>query len=107
VTLRGAWGRSLSGVTWGLAIVGSLQHLRILSVVVYLLMGWAAVMALVLRDCAGLRRVCMGHDGRLFYTVGITFYALDARLNHARGIWHLCVLAGSASHFVAVIIYVV
>jgi channel protein (hemolysin III family) len=73
VTLRGAWGRSLSGVTWGLAIVGSLQDLRprnddrILSVVVYLLMRWAAVMALVPNECAGLRRVCMGRDGRLFY----------------------------------------
>ena len=53
VTLRGPWGWSLLGVVWGLAIVGSLQDLRprndarILSVVIYLLMGWAAVVALV------------------------------------------------------------
>jgi hemolysin III len=39
--------------------------------------------------------------------VGIAFYALDERLNHARGIWHLFVLAGGASHFVAVLTYVV
>ena len=46
VTLRGPWGWSLLGIVWGLAVLGSLQELtlksgpRILSVVIYLLMGW-------------------------------------------------------------------
>jgi hemolysin III len=44
--------------------------------------------------------------GGLFYTVGILFYALDARLRHAHGIWHLFVLAGSACHYLVVLLYV-
>ncbi|OGA11954.1 MAG: hemolysin III, partial [Betaproteobacteria bacterium RIFCSPLOWO2_02_FULL_65_20] len=53
VTLRGPWGWSLFGVVWGLAALGSLQELRpksgarILSVVIYVAMGWAALVALV------------------------------------------------------------
>ena len=46
--------------------------------------------------------------GGLAYTMGVVFYVLDklGRLNHAHGIWHLFVLLGSASHFIAVIVYV-
>jgi hemolysin III len=50
-TLRGPWGWSLLGIVWGLAVLGGLQELRprngarILSVLIYLLMGWVAVAA--------------------------------------------------------------
>jgi len=113
VTLRGPWGWSLLGVVWGLAVAGSLQDLRprndarILSVVIYLLMGWAAVVALVpMVDALGRAGFAWVASGGLFYTVGIVFYALDARLKHAHGIWHLFVLAGSAAHFIAIVMYV-
>jgi len=113
VTLRGPWGWSLLGVVWGLAIVGSLQDLRprndarVLSVVIYLLMGWAAVVALVpMVNALGRAGFAWVASGGLLYTVGIVFYALDARLKHAHGIWHLFVLAGSAAHFIAILRYV-
>ncbi|MGE7992712.1 PAQR family membrane homeostasis protein TrhA, partial [Pseudomonas sp. NPDC089554] len=32
--------------------------------------------------------------------VGIIFFALDSRLRHGHGIWHLFVIAGSLMHFV-------
>ena len=44
--------------------------------------------------------------GGIFYTGGIVFYALDTRVRHAHGIWHLFVLAGSISHFMAMFLYV-
>ena len=44
--------------------------------------------------------------GGLAYTVGIIFYALDSRLPHAHGIWHLFVLGGSFCHFVCILLYV-
>jgi hemolysin III len=113
VTLRGPWGWSLLGVVWGLAVVGSLQDLRprndarILSVVIYLLMGWAAVVALVpMVNALGRAGFAWVASGGLLYTAGIVFYALDARLKHAHGIWHLFVLAGSAAHFIAILMYV-
>jgi len=113
VTLRGPWGWSLFGVVWGLALLGGLQELRprndarILSVVIYLLMGWVALVALVpLVHALGRTGFAWVGAGGLFYTVGIVFYALDARLTHAHGVWHLFVLAGSAAHYVAIFNYV-
>lgn len=113
VTLRGPWGWSLFGVVWGLAVLGGLQEFwarsepRILSVVIYVVMGWAAVVALVpLYRALGSAGFTWVVAGGLCYTVGIVFYALDSRLTHGHGVWHLFVLAGSATHYVAVLRYV-
>ena len=113
VTLRGPWGWSLLGIVWGLAVLGGLQEFRprngarVLSVVVYLLMGWVVVVALVpLLEALGPAGLTWLVAGGLFYTVGIVFYALDTRLTHAHGVWHLFVLAGSANHYYAILRYV-
>jgi hemolysin III len=45
--------------------------------------------------------------GGAFYTGGIGFYAVDKKLRHGHGIWHLFVLAGSISHYLAVVLYLV
>jgi hemolysin III len=114
VTLRGAWGWSLFGVIWGLAVLGIVvdslpqKGLRILPVVIYLLMGWLVLMALkpllqVLPSMGFLWLLV----GGLFYTGGIVFYALDERVRHFHGIWHLFVLAGSISHYLTVLYYIV
>jgi hemolysin III len=114
VTLRGTWGWSLFGVIWGLAAVGIVQEAwlgkgaRILSLVVYVLMGWLGLIAvkplIAALTPAGFAWLAAGG---LFYTVGIVFYALDEKLRHGHGIWHLFVLAGSASHYLALLLYVV
>ena len=113
VTLRGAWGWSLFGVIWGLAVLGIVQEAwlgkgaRILSLVIYILMGWLSVIAvkplLAALTPAGFAWLAAGG---LFYTGGIIFYALDEKLRHGHGIWHLFVLAGSASHYLAILLYV-
>ena len=113
VTLRGAWGWSLFGVVWGLALIGSLQEFRadkarILSLVIYVMMGWVVVVALVpLRLALGSAGLVWLVAGGLFYTSGIVFYALDARIKHFHGVWHLFVMAGSAAHYVAILRYVI
>lgn len=113
VTLRGGWGWPLFGVVWGLAVIGSLQEFwadkaRILSVVIYVVMGWAAVVALVpLHKALGSAGLAWLVAGGLFYTLGIVFYALDARVTHFHGVWHLFVMAGSAAHYVAIVRYVI
>jgi hemolysin III len=113
VTLRGAWGWSLFGVIWGLAALGIAQEAwlgkgaRILSLVIYVLMGWLSVIAvkplLAALTPAGFAWLAAGG---LFYTGGIIFYALDEKLRHGHGIWHMFVLAGSASHYLAILLYV-
>jgi len=42
----------------------------------------------------------------VLYTVGIIFFALEDRLRHSHGIWHLFVIGGSLLHFVAIMGYV-
>ena len=113
VTLRGPWGWSLFGAVWGLAVVGSLEELRpkrgarIISVVLYAVMGWMVVVAVnPLIKVLGPVGLYWLVAGGLFYTIGIIFYALDKRLTHAHGIWHLFVIAGSAAHYVAIVRYV-
>ena len=113
VTLRGPWGWSLFGVVWGLAALGGLQELRprsegrILSVVIYVVMGWVILVALVpLLQALGPYSFAWVAAGGLFYTFGIIFYALDTRLSHAHGVWHLFVIAGSASQYVSILRYV-
>ncbi len=113
VTLRGPWGWSLFGAVWGLAVVGSLEELRpkhgarVLSVVIYAVMGWMVLVALnPLIKTLGPVGFSWLVAGGLFYTVGIIFYALDKRMRHAHGIWHVFVLAGSAAHYIAILRYV-
>lgn len=113
VTLRGPWGWSLFAVVWGLALLGSLQELRpknaarIRSVLIYVLMGWVILVALVpLLRALGPAGFAWVAAGGLFYTAGIVFYAIDSRFSWAHGIWHLFVLAGSAAHYMAILLYV-
>ena len=113
VTLRGAWGWSLFGSVWGLALLGIVQEAwlakgaRIVSVVIYVVMGWLSVIAvkplLTTLTPAGFAWLAAGG---LLYTGGIVFYALDKKLRHGHGIWHVFVLAGSVSHYLAILLYV-
>ncbi|MHB8743196.1 MAG: PAQR family membrane homeostasis protein TrhA [Sulfuricaulis sp.] len=113
VTLRGGWGWSLFGIIWGLAGVGmAVEFLprrgaRVLPMVIYLLMGWLALIALrpLLQVLPTIGFVWLLVGG-LCYTFGIVFYALDTRLRHAHGVWHLFVLAGSVCHYIAIFFYV-
>jgi hemolysin III len=113
VTLRGTWGWALFVIIWGLAIVGIVvdsrhrEGSRAIQMVIYLLMGWLILVAMypLIRALpkGGLVLLVLGG---LFYTSGIIFYGLDERMKHAHGVWHLFVLAGSISHYLAVLLYV-
>ena len=111
VTLRGPWGWTIFGINWALAIFGIAQEGRIrrdtgriLSLVIYVVMGWMIVFAakplIAALPHTGLALLA---GGGLAYTLGIVFYVLDARMRHAHGIWHLFVLAGSVLQYLCVL----
>ena len=109
VTLRGAWGWSLFGVVWGLAVIGIVKELalgrdKVPSVPLYLAMGWLAVIGAVplVRELSAMALSGLVAGG-LLYTAGVVFYANDHRWRHAHGIWHLFVLAGTACHYFTVL----
>ncbi|HUH59845.1 MAG TPA: hemolysin III family protein [Candidimonas sp.] len=113
VSLRGAWGWSLFGAVWALAIFGIVQEIwlakgkRILSLLIYVVMGWLAVIAAApLVEALSWEGFLWLAAGGLVYTVGIIFYVFDEKWRHAHGVWHLFVLGGSACHYFAVIAYV-
>lgn len=113
VTLRGGWGWFLFGVVWGLAFLGivfesfQLKGCRILSMVIYLTMGWLVLIALKpLLQALPLPGFALLVAGGLFYTGGIVFYLLDKKMRFAHGIWHLFVLAGSIAHYLTILFYV-
>lgn len=107
VTLHGAWGWALFGVVWGCAALGIAfkvfftGRMEVLSTVVYVGMGWVALVAVgpLMRRMPGPGLLWLVAGG-LFYTAGVAFYRWRRRYAHA--VWHLFVLAGSACHFVAV-----
>ena len=113
VTLEGAWGWTLFGIVWTLAIIGMLQEIkprseaRVLSIVIYAVMGWIVLIAVKpLIAALGMDGFIWLAGGGVLYTVGIIFFAYDSRFRHWHGIWHLFVMGGSLMHFVAVLRYV-
>jgi hemolysin III len=113
VTLRGGWGWTLLGLVWGGAIFGIVQEQRryekpwIPPLAIYLGMGWLIVIAIrPLLQALPWPGVAWLAAGGLFYTGGSIFFVLDRRFAWAHGLWHLCVLTGSVSHYLAVLLYV-
>jgi hemolysin III len=113
ITLRGPWGWSLFGVSWGLAAFGIAQELtlgrrtRIVSMTLYVLMGWLALVAIhPLVHALPAAGTAWLLAGGIIYSAGIYFFINDERIRHGHGIWHLFVLAGSACQFVSVARYV-
>jgi len=113
VTLRGPWGWSLFGVSWGLATLGIVQELtlgrrtRSVSMVLYILMGWLALVAIrPLVEALPPAGTAWLVAGGIIYSAGIYFFINDERIRHGHGIWHLFVLAGSLCQFVSVARYV-
>ena len=110
--LHGAWGWTLLGLVWGLALAGVLLKALnrmahpIFSTGLYLLMGWLIVIATqplsASMPASGLLWLIAGG---LAYTLGVIFFALDSRLRYGHFIWHLFVMAGTACHYFAVLWY--
>ncbi|AYQ91867.1 MULTISPECIES: PAQR family membrane homeostasis protein TrhA [Burkholderia] len=113
ITLRGPWGWTLFGVIWGLALFGIVQELtlgrrtRIISMVLYVLMGWLGVIALrPLVVAMSSEGVAWLLAGGVLYSAGIYFFINDERIRHGHGIWHLFVLGGSLCQFISVAAYI-
>ena len=94
VTLRGAWGWWLFGTVWTLAVIGMLQEIkprseaRVLSIVIYAVMGWIVLVAVKpLLAALGTAGFAWLVAGGVSYTAGIVFFAYDERFRHWHGIW--------------------
>jgi hemolysin III len=107
--LYGPVGWSLLATVWTLAAFGIALKLTVgfryprLSLGVYLLMGWLAVLAVQpIVERVGTVGASWLLAGGLCYTAGVWFYVRD-RLRYRHALWHVCVLGGSVCHFFAVL----
>lgn len=109
--LKGAWGWTLFGLVWGMALTGTVLKVvggiryNTVSTLFYLAMGWLVLLAAdqvwALVPGWGIFWLLAGG---ISYTAGAMFF-LAERLRYFHFVWHLFVVAGTACHFVAVLRY--
>ncbi|MFB3097224.1 MAG: hemolysin III family protein, partial [Dehalococcoidia bacterium] len=99
------------GFVWSVAVLGISGkilfpgRLRGASIALYLAQGWVILVAAVPTinsiPAGGIAWLLLGG---LAYSSGVIFlFWTKLPFNH--GAWHLCVMAGSASHYLAVLFY--
>ncbi|NMA79136.1 MAG: hemolysin III family protein [Clostridiales bacterium] len=113
VTLRGALGWTIFGIIWGTAVFGivlnaiSIERFKRISMVCYILMGWAIVAAArPLYQNLNKGGLILLVAGGVLYTVGIIFYAMK-KYKYMHSVWHLFVVGGSVLHYFSVLLYVI
>jgi len=110
IALRGKLGWTILITIWSIALLGIIfkvffiNKLKIISVIMYLAMGWLIIFAIKpLILALSTKSLVFMIIGGLFYTVGILFYALQSMgFKYSHSIWHLFVLAGSIFHFIMI-----
>ena len=95
-----------------LSIIGTLIKLfftgrfQIFSLLLYLGMGWLIVIDInFLFELLNVEAKLLLIVGGLSYTLGTIFYSLD-KIKYFHSIWHLFVLAGSVSHYLMILLYI-
>jgi hemolysin III len=114
VYLDGGWRVAMIAIPWGLVLLGVfyklfwLQAPRVLSPIMYLGMGWMALMPLnELYRAMPLNSIILLAAGGISYSIGAVIYAIK-RPNPAPGffgfheIFHIWILIGAILHFILV-----
>lgn len=114
IAMRGYWRIGILVAVWGIAIIGVLfkiftygrfEKYKFISLSLYILMGWLAVIAI--RPM--IQMVPMGFllwllAGGVVYTLGTIFYAIK-KIPYNHAIWHIFVLTGTVLHFLGIFRY--
>lgn len=107
--LRGSIGWVLFSVVWAICILGivlnsvSIEKFKKLSMLFYIIAGWAVVMAVVpMIRTMSLSGLIFMLIGGICYTVGIVFYVMK-NIKYMHSVWHLFVLAGAVFHYFAIL----
>ncbi len=114
LVIGGRRGTVLLAVEWALLLLGILFKLlvhrrnrlvEVLSVGLYLAMGW--IVAFAFPHLAAVSNpffLGLIIAGGLAYTIGIVFYAMHIRFAHV--VWHFFVNIGAICHFLAIVFFI-
>ncbi|MEQ6389164.1 hemolysin III family protein [Bacillaceae bacterium S4-13-58] len=111
IIIKGWVGWTLFGVVWALAIGGAIfkaffvKKFLFMSTILYIIMGWLIVFGWnQISSNLHPNGLTLLITGGLLYTFGAVFYVWRGfKFHHA--VWHLFVLAGTATHFFAILLY--
>jgi hemolysin III len=111
ISMRGPWGWTIFGLVWTMAVSGIIAKIfligkfKIVSVLLYVIMGWLVVIAIKpMLQMVPKGLIIWLFAGGLSYTLGIIFYAFK-QVPYFHFIWHLFVLGGSVTHFLGLSLY--
>jgi hemolysin III len=103
----------LFGAIWAVALFGFLSkvvftyRVNAVSIWTYVVLGWMPVLSapsiIHQMPMAAFWGMLLGG---LCYSIGTVFLACDQKVRHFHAVWHLCVIAGSACHFVVILLFV-
>lgn len=112
VAIGGAWGWTLFGLIWGLAIIGILYYIFnrgkhiIFDTILYVVMGWLVIVSgsylYVRLSPTGFWLLV---SGGIAYTIGALLYTLR-KIPYIHVVWHLFVMLGSILMYFSVLLYV-
>jgi len=99
-------------IMWSVAAIGIIYKLfiikkyRLISTLIYLTMGWMAIFKLKeFYQHLPIQASVWIVVGGLFYSIGTIFYIKET-IKYHHAIWHLFVLCGSISHYIAIYLYI-
>lgn len=110
VYMYNSFGINLLITLWILALCGTVfksvltGKFDVISVIIYLLMGWAIVVGgRRFYDAMPFDVIALVFAGGVLYSVGVIFYLRDRHM-YTHALWHAIVLAAAICHYVAVLL---
>lgn len=102
VILIGIWIVAIAGVIFKIVTYNKFDKYKILSLLIYVGMGWLAVIPIkAIINATSMNFFYWILAGGLLYTLGTLFYS-NKKIPFNHGIWHIFVLAASITHFLGI-----
>ncbi len=99
------WAIAIGGVVFKIITYNKFDKYKILSVLIYIAMGWIAVFPIkAIINATSMNFFYWLLAGGILYTIGTLFYG-NKKIPFNHGIWHLFVLAASIAHFLGIFKY--
>ena len=108
-----AWGWTIFGFIWLLAILGivlnaiDLKKFRVFSMIAYIAMGWCIIIkASLLPEVLSPMALILLVSGGILYTLGAIFYGLGRKYKYMHSIFHLLIVIASLLQLLCILLYV-
>ncbi|WP_437205823.1 PAQR family membrane homeostasis protein TrhA [Planctomicrobium sp. SH664] len=110
--MEGRWPLLLAAMWFfallGVALVLWMRNLSTLARFTYGILGWLPVLSVPeLVRVAPMNILFWVLLGGVFYSIGTIFLANDRKVRYLHALWHAFVIAGSTSHYIAILLLVI